>query len=115
MPDSPSAGDVVAFKDYALTFDTNRLTIKNGGDKIQGSDSDFENTTEGAALEFIYVNATKGWLLIDFAKASDIAGKIEEFIVASGGSYHKWRLQNTHIHKPWDFLCFMCWNLFRFK
>tara|TARA_R100001591_G_scaffold20477_1_gene29040 strand:+ start:339 stop:1733 length:1395 start_codon:yes stop_codon:yes gene_type:complete len=85
MPSSPSAGDVVAFKDYALTFNTNRLTIKNGGDKIQGSDSDFENTTKGAALEFIYVNATKGWLLIDFAKASDIAG-IEEFIVASGGT-----------------------------
>ena len=85
MPSSPSAGDVVAFKDYALTFDTNKLTIKNGGDKIQGTDSDFENTTKGAALEFIYVNATKGWLLIDFAKASDIL-EGPTFIVATGGT-----------------------------
>ena len=46
MPSSPSAGDVVAFKDYALTFNTNKLTIKNGGDKIQGTDSDYQNTTK---------------------------------------------------------------------
>ena len=85
MPDSPSAGDVVAFKDYANTFDTNRLTIKNGGDKIQGSDSDFENTTKGASLEFIYVNATKGWLLIDFAKANDIL-ESPAFTIATGGT-----------------------------
>ena len=36
LPSSPSAGDIVAFKDYASTWDTNNVTICRGGSKING-------------------------------------------------------------------------------
>ena len=37
LPASPSAGDIVALKDYANTFDTNNLTIeRNGSQPISG-------------------------------------------------------------------------------
>ena len=35
LPSSPSAGDIVAFKDYANTWDTNAVTIGRGGSKIK--------------------------------------------------------------------------------
>ena len=31
LPSSPSAGDIVAFKDYANTWDTNAVTVGRGG------------------------------------------------------------------------------------
>ena len=36
LPSSPSAGDIVAFKDYANTWDTNNVTVGRGGSKING-------------------------------------------------------------------------------
>jgi hypothetical protein len=36
LPASPSAGDTIAIKDYAGTFDTNALTIARNGKNIQG-------------------------------------------------------------------------------
>ena len=36
FPASPSAGDIVALKDYANTFDTNNLTIGRNGSNIGG-------------------------------------------------------------------------------
>ena len=36
LPASPSAGDIVSFKDYANTFDTNNLTIGRNGSPIAG-------------------------------------------------------------------------------
>jgi len=83
LPASPSAGDQIGLKDYANTFDTNKLTISRNGSNIQGRASDFECTDEGAALQFIYVDATRGWVLTDASKASDIA---ENLIVATGGT-----------------------------
>jgi hypothetical protein len=37
LPASPTAGDVVSFKDYAGTFDTNNLTLCRNGNKIRWS------------------------------------------------------------------------------
>ena len=34
LPSSPSAGDIVSFKDYGGTFACNALTIARGGSKI---------------------------------------------------------------------------------
>ena len=85
FPASPSAGNVIGLKDYANTFDTNNLTINPNGNKIQGLTIDFIVSDKGAALNFIYVDATRGWVLTDASKASDIA-EGPTFIVATGGT-----------------------------
>ena len=63
LPASPSAGNVVAVADYANTWDTNVLTIARNGSNIEGSASDFLAGQEGASLTFVYVDATKGWIV----------------------------------------------------
>ena len=85
FPASPSAGDVIALKDYANTFDTNNLTIDANGNNIQGSATNFDITVEGTSAQFIYVDATRGWVLTDASKASDIA-EGPTFICATGGT-----------------------------
>ena len=84
FPASPTAGDVIGLKDYANTFDTNNLTIDPNGNKIQGVTSNFIVSVEGTAAQFIYVDATRGWVLTDASKASDIA-EAATFITATGG------------------------------
>jgi hypothetical protein len=61
LPASPNKGDVVRFVDVSNTFDTNNLTIARNGNLIQGDSADMTVTTEGAAFDLIYYNATKGW------------------------------------------------------
>lgn len=85
FPASPTAGDVIALKDYANTFDSNNLTIDPNGNNIQGAASNFTISVEGTSTQFIYVDATRGWVLTDASKASDIA-EAESFIVATGGT-----------------------------
>ena len=61
-----TAGDVVAIKDYANTFDTNAVTlVQNGSDKIGGSAVNAVLGTEGIAVTLVYVDATQGWLVTD--------------------------------------------------
>jgi hypothetical protein len=84
LPASPTVGDVISLKDYANTFDTNNLTINPNGNKIQGSTNNFIISVEGASSQFIYVDATRGWVLTDASKASDIA-EAATFITATGG------------------------------
>ena len=85
FPATPSAGNVIGLKDYANTFDTNNLTIDPNGNKIQGVTENFIVSDEGAALNFIYVDATRGWVLTDASKASDIAEQIL-YVTATGGT-----------------------------
>ena len=84
LPSSPSAGDVIAISDYANTADTNNITIGRNGSNIQGTANDFIINTEGAAILLIYVDGTKGWLLIDAAQANDITAP--QFVAATGGT-----------------------------
>ena len=80
-----SAGDVVAFKDYANTFDTNRVTlVQNGSDKIGGSTINAALSTEGLAVTLVYVDATKGWLVTDDGLQS--LANTNQFVVATGGT-----------------------------
>ena len=72
LPASPSAGDIVGIKDYANTADTNNITIGRNGSNIQGTANDFIINTEGLSIVLLYVDATKGWLSVGQAKASDI-------------------------------------------
>ena len=85
LPASPTAGDVVAVKDYADTFDTNNLTLNPNGNKIQGSTENFIISVEGTAAILLYIDSTKGWLLVDQSKAADIA-EAPTFISATGGT-----------------------------
>ena len=85
LPASPSAGDVIGFKDYANTFDTNNLVLNPNGNKIKGETSNVNATEEGISITLLYVDSTKGWLLVDQSKASDITEDIK-FVAATGGT-----------------------------
>jgi hypothetical protein len=95
LPASPSAGDVIGLKDYADTFDTNNLTINANGNKIQGSTTNFVISVEGTAAILLYVDSTKGWLLVDQSKAADITAP--SYIVATGGTVLTCGNFKTHV------------------
>ena len=86
LPASPSAGNIVSVKDYAYSFGTNALTIGRNGSPIGGVSSDDINyDVNGTALTFIYVDATKGWLVIN--ESTDTSeGEAPAFVTASGGN-----------------------------
>ena len=80
-----TAGDVVAIKDYANTFDTNNVTlVQNGSDKIGGSTVNAVLSTEGLAITLVFVDSTQGWLVTDDGLQS--AADNNPFIVATGGT-----------------------------
>ena len=80
-----TAGDVVAIKDYAGTFDTNAVTlVRNGSDKIGGSAVDATLLTEGLAVTLVYVDATQGWLVTDSGLQSEAPSP--EYVTATGGT-----------------------------
>jgi hypothetical protein len=80
-----SAGAIVAFRDYANTFDNNNLTISsNGSEKINGGTLDLTVSTEGESLTLVYADATKGWLVVN--DGNNDAGTQASFIVATGGT-----------------------------
>ena len=72
LPASPSAGDQVAFKDYAGTFATNNLSIDRNGSNIQGNSKNGVLSTDRASVVMIYVDATKGWLFINESNVGDL-------------------------------------------
>jgi hypothetical protein len=84
LPSSPSAGDIVAVADYANTWDSNAITIVRNGSNIEGDADNFVCNTEGSSITFVYVDATKGWVVVNSGN-SDQAGK-PLFIDASGGT-----------------------------
>ena len=63
-----SAGAQVAIVDYAGTFQTNNVTIAaNGSEKIQGSTDDGFLSRKGEAVNILYVDSTKGWVVTSTA------------------------------------------------
>jgi hypothetical protein len=82
LPASPSAGDIVAVKDYANTFDSNALTVGRNGSKIAGLCNDAVFNVEGGSISLVYVDATRGWLNIQ----TDNTVQASEFITATGGT-----------------------------
>jgi len=83
LPSSPSAGDIVALKDYANTFDNNKLTIGRNSEKIEGTASNVSVTVEGQAITVVYIDSTQGWKIIDQGKKADVG--FPEYITATGG------------------------------
>ena len=79
-----SAGSIVAFKDYASTFDTNALTVSpNGSEKIGGVAADAMFTTEAQSVTLVYIDSTKGWMDVH---DSTTAATGNDKIVATGGT-----------------------------
>jgi len=84
LPSSPSAGNIVAVKDYNGNFATANLTIGRGGSPINGgSDFDPVINTDGASIVLVYVDASQGWVPTQ-DDSSTFAG--EAFIEATGGT-----------------------------
>ena len=83
LPSSPSVGDIVSFKDYARTFSTNALTVGRGGSNMDGNALDSTFTTIGLTGTLIYMDATKGWSLINDDETTELGAS---YIVATGGT-----------------------------
>jgi len=84
LPASPSAGDVVALKDYGNTWDTNAVTLCRNSSKINGVCNNADLSTEAQSVTLIYVDATKGWQAIQDS-TSNVTGT-PLFICATGGT-----------------------------
>jgi hypothetical protein len=83
LPASPSAGDIIAIKDYANTFDSNSVDLARNGSKINGQCAGAVLSTESQSVTLIYVDATKGWQDIHDS-TSNVTGTT--YISASGGA-----------------------------
>ena len=84
LPSSPSAGDIVGFKDYNGNFEAANLTIGRGGSPINGANSaDPVISTAGASIFLVYVDASQGWVATQDDE-SVFSG--DNFITATGGT-----------------------------
>jgi len=83
LPASPSAGDIMAIKDYTGTFATNTCTVGRNGSNIRGAASDFSFEKNNSGGVFIYVDGTEGWQV--FLDGSDLDAQ-KTFIEATGGN-----------------------------
>jgi len=80
-----TAGAVVAFKDYAGTWDSNAVTlVQNGSDKIGGSTVNATLSTEGSAVTLIFIDSTQGWLVTDDGLQS--SASTAQYVTATGGT-----------------------------
>ena len=62
LPASPTAGQLVTIVDYAGTSLTNNITVSPNGNKIQGSVSNVVIVINRQAYNFVYIDATQGWI-----------------------------------------------------
>ena len=95
LPATPTAGDIVAFMDYAKTWDTNILTINPNGNKVAGGTGNVILDTEGRSVTVVYVDSTKGWLVTNDGLQSSFPQAT--FIVATGGTVLTCGDYKTHV------------------
>ena len=65
LPASPSAGNVVAIKDYARTFGTNKVIMARNGSNMDGTAGNTNLETDGLSVTFVFMDSTKGWSFIN--------------------------------------------------
>ena len=85
LPSSPTAGSIVAFKDYNNSWDDacRAVTLCRNGSKIGGSCNNATLTAEAQSVTLIYVDGTKGWMDIHDS-AANVAGAL--YTTATGGT-----------------------------
>tara|TARA_R100000773_G_scaffold40999_1_gene37291 strand:+ start:897 stop:2303 length:1407 start_codon:yes stop_codon:yes gene_type:complete len=84
LPSSPSAGDIIAVKDYANSWDDNALTIVRNGSNIEGDAENLICNIEGSSITLVYVDATKGWVTVNSGNTDQAVASL--FICATGGT-----------------------------
>jgi hypothetical protein len=84
LPSSPSAGDIVAFADYANTWNSNNVTLCRNSSKINGVCANTVLNTIGQSITLVYVDSTRGWKNVTDS-TSNVSGN-PGFIVATGGT-----------------------------
>jgi len=58
-----TAGDIVAFADYAATWQTSNVTVTpNGTEKIGSLNENATLNVEGQSVTFVFVDSTQGWI-----------------------------------------------------
>jgi len=83
LPASPSAGDIIAVKDYTGTAGTNKITIARNGSKIRSACACIAIEQNNAGTQLIYVDGTEGWQYFNCGSDGDIEGN---YTVATGGT-----------------------------
>jgi hypothetical protein len=83
LPASPSAGNVVAIKDYARTFGTNKVILNRNGSKMDGGSANTNLETDGQSVTLVFMDTTKGWSLINEDVTTQTGA---EFVAATGGN-----------------------------
>ncbi|NBP56379.1 hypothetical protein EBU71_07575, partial [bacterium] len=96
LPATPTSGDIVAFKDYAQTWNTNNLTIGRNGSNIEGVANNYTASTQGLSVTLVYVDSTKGWLVVNSGDDSNIAPQAL-FTTATGGTVLTCGNYKTHV------------------
>ena len=64
LPASPAAGTSVGVFDYFGTFSTNNLTVARNGQDIMNLAEDMALDVDYLSVEFKYVDATVGWIMV---------------------------------------------------
>ena len=83
LPASPSAGNVVAIKDYARTFGTNKVIMARNGSNMDGAANNSDLDTDGLSVTFVFMDSTKGWSLINDDTTTQLGAS---FVAATGGT-----------------------------
>jgi hypothetical protein len=83
LPASPSAGDIIAVKDYARTFASNKVTLSRNGSKMCGACANTILNANGQSITLIYVDSTKGWTFINDDTVTQGGA---EYVTATGGT-----------------------------
>tara|TARA_S200002703_G_C3786728_1_gene242612 strand:- start:1103 stop:1804 length:702 start_codon:yes stop_codon:yes gene_type:complete len=63
LPANPFFGDEVHIIDGDGNSEVNNITINRNGRRIESEAEDFEIDVNGAAFNFVYYNAQRGWIL----------------------------------------------------
>jgi len=84
LPVSPSIGATIEVRDYAGTFGSNKVTLNRNSENLGGVAINGELSTNGTSVRIVYVDSTKGWLVLNNVTPASIATPL--FIAATGGT-----------------------------
>jgi|TARA_E500000318_G_scaffold68354_1_gene63164 hypothetical protein len=97
LPSSPSAGDIVAIKDYTDNFGTNNVIIARNGSKINSFCNCARLTVDGESTTLVYVDGTRGWKSVQNSQTGGVSGA--QFVAARGGLEFECGDFRTHVFK----------------